>query len=279
MGVLLPVFFAVSCVVVGDTAGKLLVEGGVAPGFVAWSRFGIAALALLPVLRPAGREWRALLGWRLWLRGALIAGGIISILTALRTAPIADVFGAFFVGPIVSYVLSALLLGERVTLPRTLLLLAGFGGVLLVVRPGFSAPEGIGFALLAGCFYGGYLAATRWLAGAWRPGLLLLSQLVAGAVLLAPVGVALVPADWTPRLVMLIAVSAGGSALGNYVLVRVSRKVPGSVVAPLVYTQLISATVAGLAVFGDWPDPIAFLGLTVILASGLGSLALVARGR
>lgn len=279
MGALLPVFLAVSCVVLGDTAGKLLVQGGTAPGFVAWSRFGIAAVALLPVLRPAPAEWRALLDWRLWLRGALIAGGIASILTALRTAPIADVFGAFFIGPIVSYTLSALLLGEKVTAARTLLLLAGFGGVLMVVRPGFGAPEGIGFALLAGCFYGGYLAATRWLAGAWRPGVLLLSQLVAGAVLLAPVGAVAMPAAWSLGLAALVAVSAFGSALGNYILVRVSRTVPGSVVAPLVYTQLVSATLAGVLVFGDWPDPLALTGLAVILASGLASLALVSRAR
>ena len=277
MRAFLAVFAAVSFVVLGDTAGKLLTGAGTAPGFVAWSRFAIAAAVLVPLLRPSGAEWRALGDWRLWLRGALIAGGIASILTALRTAPIADVFGAFFVGPIVSYALCVLLLGERVTPARSALLACGFAGVLMVVRPGLGAPEGIGFALLAGLFYGGYLAATRWLAGAWRPGVLLASQLIAGAVLLAPAGLAALPAAWDGRLAALVALSAFGSAAGNYLLVRVSRTVPGSLVAPLVYTQLISATLAGVLVFGDWPDPLALAGLAVILASGLGSLALASR--
>ena len=273
------VFCAVSLVVLGDTAGKLLTSSGTAPGFVGWTRFALAALLLVPFIGPRGAEWRSLLDWRLWARGATIAAGIACILTALRTAPIADVFGAFFIGPIISYALSVLCLGERVTAARTALLLAGFAGVLMVVRPGLGAPEGIGWALLAGVSYGTYLALTRWLAGAWRPGVMLSSQLIAGAVLLAPLGLAAPPAATDARLAGLVLASALGSAAGNYLLVRVSRTVPASIVAPLVYTQLISATLAGVLVFGDWPDPLALAGLAVILASGLLSLALVSWGR
>ena len=106
------VALATTAIVCGDTAGKLLTGAGVQPLFVAWSRFALAALLLFWVLGlgPAGLE--RLLDWRLILRAALIVGAIASILTALRTEPIANVFGAFFIGPIVAYVLSALLLGE-----------------------------------------------------------------------------------------------------------------------------------------------------------------------
>ncbi|MEK9705591.1 MAG: EamA/RhaT family transporter, partial [Paracoccaceae bacterium] len=45
-------------------------------------------------------------------------------------------------------------------------------------------------------------------------------------------------------------------------------------IAPLVYSQLISASVAGLVVFGDWPDGLSFVGLSLILVSGFGSLML-----
>ena len=270
------VFSAMCLIVTGDTAGKLMTQGGVAPGFIAWSRFAIAALALLPFSGLRRSDLASLLDWRVLLRAGLIAAAISSILTALRTEPIANVFGAFFIGPVVAYVLSVLLLGEKVTRTRSLLLGLGFAGVMLVVRPGFGTTAGMGsgmaFALLAGCCYGGYLAATRWLAGQFRPRFLLISQLIVGAVVLMPAGIGALPARVDPRLVGLIALSALASAAGNYLLVSVSRTTPATRIVPLAYTQLIAATVAGVLVFDTWPDPLSLIGLVVILVSGMMSL-------
>ena len=70
----------------------------------------------------------------------------------------------------------------------------------------------------------------------------------------------------------LIAISALGSAVGNYLLAIANRKAEASLIAPLVYSQLVSATLLGILVFGDWPDLLTLLGLLLILASGLGSL-------
>ena len=276
----LTVFAAMSLIVAGDTAGKLLTEGGVAPAFVAWSRFALAALVLVPLIGPRRRgDWRILADRRVLLRGALIAAGIACILTALRTAPIADVFGAFFVGPLVAAAVSVPLLGERMGPARAGLLLAGFAGVLMVVRPGFgpagfAVAPGIGWALAAGTFYGLYLVATRALAGVWRPGLLLASQLMVGTVLLAPGGLGALPGGLDARFAALVGVSALASAAGNYLLVRASRVADAGRIAPLVYTQLIAATLAGALVFGTLPDVLALAGLGVILVSGLAGLRL-----
>ena len=57
-------------------------------------------------------------------------------------------------------------------------------------------------------------------------------------------------------------------------LVVVSRTTPATVSAPLIYFQLIAATAIGFLVFGDWPEPLALLGLAGIFASGIGGLAL-----
>ena len=180
------VALATTAIVCGDTAGKLLTGAGVQPLFVAWSRFALAALLLFWVLGLGPAGLGRLLDWRLILRAALIVGAIASILTALRTEPIANVFGAFFIGPIVAYVLSALLLGERVSWARTVMLALGFAGVLLVVRPGGEMGTGMIFAVLAGTLYGSYLAATRWLTAFYPPPFLLGSQLLIGAGLLLP---------------------------------------------------------------------------------------------
>ena len=135
----------------GDTAGKLLVtQHGFNPFFLAWSRFGLGALMVLSFLPRGQLDLRLFLDWRIWLRGLLITAGISSILTALQTEALPTVFGAFFVGPILSFFLSAWLLKEPITKAQTALLLLGFGGVMLVVKPGFGMTSGIGFAVLAG---------------------------------------------------------------------------------------------------------------------------------
>lgn len=268
------VFLAVTLVVTGDTCGKLLTQSGVDPFIVAWTRFLIAALVLWPLARMQWRELGPMKDWRVILRAVFIAGGISSILTALETEPIANVFGAFFIGPIISYILAVVFLKERPSAAHTVLLVIGFLGVLLVVKPGFGMTAGTLFALLAGTFYGCYLFMTKLLAGAMRPTRLLMSQLLIGTVLLTPFGLSSpLPVNETGVWVLIIA-SALTSAAGNYLLVIANRTADASLVAPLVYTQLISATVLGVVVFGDWPDTTAFAGLFLIAASGLGSLAL-----
>jgi drug/metabolite transporter (DMT)-like permease len=256
----------------GDAAGKLLGEAGVAPIFTAWSRFALGAALLLPFvlhLTPV----RLFLDWRVWLRGLLIAGGIVCILTALRTEPIANVFGAFFVGPMVAYLLSVWLLREAFSATRVALLAVGFVGVILVVKPGFGMTPGLGFAVLAGLFYGAYLTASRWLSELARPRAMLISQLIVGALVLAPVGLPAMP-EITPRISALTLASALGSMLGNLCLILALRMAPATRLAPFVYTQLIAATALGWAVFGVWPDALTLAGLAVLLVSGLATLAL-----
>ncbi|OZO45711.1 hypothetical protein CGU37_27945, partial [Pseudomonas fluorescens] len=116
------IFLATTAIVSGDAAGKLLTAEAVSPFFVAWSRFALAAVVLLPFSGLQRHEWRHFWNWRVVLRASFIALGISSILTALKTEPIANVYGAFFIGPVVAYVLSVLLLKERVTPARSILL-------------------------------------------------------------------------------------------------------------------------------------------------------------
>jgi len=270
----LPLMLVAMCLIpLGDSAGRILgAFHGVNPLFTAWSRFAMGFL----LLAPFALSWRALglLGdWRIWLRALFLIGGISSILMAVKTEPIANVFGAFFVGPILGYFLSALFLREPITPLRTALLMVGFCGVLLVVKPGFGMTPGLGFAVLAGCFYGCYLTASRWLSGVGRPKDLLITQLLIGTALLLPLGAP----SWPPvtgDVAVWTLVSALGSALGNLLLIIALGLAPASRLAPFVYMQLVAATVLGLVLFGDWPDFLALQGLGLILASGLATLAL-----
>lgn len=274
----LMVVTAMILIVSGDAAAKILGRGGFDSVFVAWTRFALAAVIVAPFAGLQRGDLKLAMDWRLVLRALLIVGGITCILTALKTEPMANVFGGFFIGPIVAYVLSALLLKEVVTWRRSALLAISFIGVLVVVRPGFGMTAGMGFAVLAGCLHGSYLVSTRWLAGQFRPRFLLLSQLVIGALLIAPFAIGPVP-EVTASVAGLILISAMGSAVGNLLLVLVNRTTPASVIAPLIYSQLIVATVLGVLVFGEWPDAYTLLGLAIIVAAGASSVWFAGRGR
>ncbi|KAJ55233.1 membrane protein [Actibacterium mucosum KCTC 23349] len=271
------VFASMLMIVTGDTAGKLLAADGVHPFFIAWTRFVLGAVMVLPFCGLTRANWRDVGDWRLALRAAIIACAICSILTALKTEPIANVFGAFFIGPVVAYLLAAVLLGERLEWARTGLLGIGVIGVVLVVKPGFGATAGMGFALLAGTLYGCFLVSNRWLAPHVRPRLLLFSQLAFGAVLLTPLGLSVPVPGWHGVTAALIGLSALASAVGNFVMVLAARMAPANHLAPFIYLQLIPATYVGWLVFGDWPDTLTMLGLVLVTGSGLATLTLVRR--
>lgn len=272
---------AMALIPAGDTAGKLLTadlvtgQPGAAPVFVAWSRFALGALMVAPfVLRAV--PLRLFADWRIWVRGLMLVGGITSILTALSTEPIANVFAAFFVGPILSWLLSVWLLREPFSALRFCLICLGFVGVILVVKPGFGMTTGMGFAVLAGLFYGSYLVMSRWMADVARPRAMLFSQLIIGAVVLALPGVWAMPAI-TPQVATLTLISAACSMLGNLLLITAYRRAEASRMAPFVYTQLIWATFFGALVFGAVPDGVALAGIALVLVSGLASLAVRTR--
>jgi len=269
---------AMTLIVIGDAAGKGLAGAGFNPFFIAWSRFALGAVLLFPFCGLSRTDLPNLLDRRVLLRACLIAAAICSILTALKTEPIANVFGGFFIGPVVAYFLSALILKERITWRRTLLLAISFIGVLLVVKPGFGMTSGMGFAVLAGCLHGSFLIATRNLAARYRPRFLLISQLLIGSVILFPLGIGALPAV-SFSAVALVVISALGSALGNLLLVLVNRTTPANVIAPLIYSQLLAATLIGLLVFSDWPDALSLAGLIIIMSAGFSSFLLARRGK
>lgn len=259
-------FLAMSLIPAGDSAGKILSTNGFSPFFVAWSRFVLGALMVLPFY---GRQALPLMtDWRIWLRGALLACGITCIQFALKYAPIGDVFAAFFIGPLVSYVLAGVLLGEPMSRLRTLMILIGFCGVLLVVRPGADMSVGLLYAVAAGTCYGSFLTASRWLSGIASPGALVTTQLVIASLLATPFALPQIPimnsGIWT-----LITISAACSMLGNLILLFAYRLAPATKLAPFVYFQLFAAILFGWLLFNEIPDTFTWAGIAIILTSGV----------
>ncbi len=270
------ILLAMTLIPLGDTAGKLLMQQGVTPIYVAWSRFVIGAICLLPFSGLKLSELRHFLDLRLLIRAALFIGAVSSILTAVKTESIANVFGAFFIGPILSYFIAAIFLKEPITLVRSILLFIGFGGALLVIKPGFDMSTGMIYAVMAGTFYGFFLVTNRWLAGTFRPRLILISTLVIGSFVLTPFGIKEMP-ELNMNLSLLILLSSLCSAIGNLLIIEASRQLPASVIAPFVYIQLVAATFFGVVVFNTWPDQLSLIGLITLILAGMSSFLIANR--
>ena len=265
-------FLAMSLIPAGDSAGKLLTGTyNTAPIFVAWSRFLVGALLITPFISHSA--WALLKNWRIWMRAAILAAGITCIQKALQIEEIATAFAAFFVGPLISYVLAVIFLREPVTPTRSALIVLGFVGVLIVVRPGIGTGAGVLWALTAGTCYGIFLTMSRWLGALGTPLAMTFTQLVIAALLLLPFGLTALP-EFNGTVAALTVTSALCSMLGNLLLLYAYKLVPATRIAPLVYFQLVAAVGLGLAIFGDLPDVWTWAGLIVILTAGLASARL-----
>ncbi len=261
----------------GDAIAKSAHEFMDVPiSFMAWSRFALGALILAPFALSQQVRLAELVRVPVLLRGLAISIAVFLILQGAARAPLADVFGAFFVAPLISFGLAVLFLKERPGMARTLLILMGFLGLLLIVKPIGGITSGMAFALAAGVFYGVFLTANRGLSGQHRAISMLWAQLIIGAIVMFPF-VTHFPTDWSLKLVLAVAASATTSAFGNYLIVLAYRRVEASRLAPLVYVQLFGATIYGVLFFGVFPGVLSFAGLCLLFASGLAALAL--RGR
>lgn len=242
-------------------------------GAIAWSRFVVGSALVVPIalgqgaFRGLGRGFVA----RQALRGLLLSGVIYGILQAVTRVPLADAFGAFFIGPSLATLLAALLLREKVGRLEWGSVVLGFLGVLLVLRPTGEVSPGLVWALGSGTCFAGFLIATRWAVGSAPPIAQLAGQLVTGAIVLAAVGLPDFLAAGLPQWGWILAMGLISSG-SNLMQLLAFRHAGAAYLAPLAYTQLFSATLLGWAVFGDLPDTLAFIGLAVILGAGLMKL-------
>ena len=137
---------------IGDAIAKQL--SGISPlsaGFMAWSRFAFGLIALLPFVVSTGvfREVKPGFLPKQCVRGFCIAMTLVFILSAVGKSPLADVFGAFFIGPVIATVLSVIWLKEHVNWLGWMTVVLGFAGVLMVVQPGGEINTGLIHALIA----------------------------------------------------------------------------------------------------------------------------------
>ncbi|MEZ5777743.1 MAG: DMT family transporter [Paracoccaceae bacterium] len=212
---------------------------------------------------PEDRKWLA-------LRTLGEVAGTLTFLSALRQMPLANLSAILQFLPLAVTLAAALLLREKVGWRRLTAILVGFGGVLLIVRPG---AEGFNNWALVGLASVGFvvlrdLATRRLSRGVPSVAVAILaaaSVTLTGAVLL-PLG------GWVPvdlRLALLIAGAAVFLIVGYLLIVMAMRVGEVALVAPFRYTALVFAIVLGWAVFGQLPDAMTIAGASVVILTGI----------
>lgn len=226
----------------------------------------LLARALGGLTQPRGSDLR-LLGWRTLAE----LGATLTFLTALVHMPLANLSAILQSLPLAVTLGAALLLGEKVGWRRMLAIAAGFGGVLMIVRPGtagFDIWSVVGLASVA-CVVVRDLMTRRM---SHRLTSVTVATTTAVAVTLMGAVGTLLGDGWTPvPLADLVRLSVAALALviGYLCVVTAMRVGDVALVAPFRYTALVWAILLGWLLFGDWPDMMTFAGAGVIVVSGL----------
>ena len=238
---------------------------------ITWGRYLFYALSLVPfaLLRLKGAVLRPARPGLQVLRAALMAVSAFSFFWAIVYMPLADTMAVFFIYPFVVLLGSAVILRETIGWLRWAMVAVGFVGAFLVIRPSVGEiSPGVPFALLSGLSYAASMLTTRKL-GQHDPALLT----AAITALLGAVAYSLVmPAVWvTPGGADWLLLIAMGviAAIGHFLIVYAHRLAPASQLAPFGYTEIASALVLGLIIFGDIPTATGWLGIVLIIGSGV----------
>jgi len=247
---------------------------------IAFFRFAFQSLLMTLVAgalprRPAPRPVRF---WLLLMPGVMMGAATTFFFSALAYLPIADALAIFFVEPLLLTLLAALFLRERIGWRRMVGVAVGLGGAMLVIRPNFAA---VGWPALlplgtAVCF-ATYVVSSRRLVHDLGPVRVMRATGYAGTLVL---GLALAAGwslglDWgrptAPTANQWLRLAGLGvvATTGHFLLAAALRHLPASVIAPFQYLEIVSAAVLGLLIFGDFPDALTWLGIGIIVTSGL----------
>lgn len=198
-------------------------------------------------------------------------GAGISMVGALGFMPIANATAILQFIPLVTTMAAAILFRERVGWRRWLAGIAGFFGVLLILQPGADGFTWWSLLAIAAMLF----MSTRDLATSRidrSVPTLLVGAASAGAVAVAGAALATVATGWVPPTPRSIAFTiAAGMALsaGFICLVVGMRNAEMSAVAPFRYFTLLWAILMGYFAWGEVPNPLAWVGLSVVVAAGL----------
>lgn len=231
-------------------------------------RFPVQGLRLLSTPNPRFQA----------LRGVLLLTTSACSFFGLQYLPVGEFTAMVMLSPLVATAMAAWILKNPVSQQRWLLMVAGLAGVLLVIRPGGQVFSwALLFPVVLVTTYAWFQVLTSRLSGDENPYTTHFYTGLVGALVMSPIvlfswNTAALLAHW-PWFVLIGFLGT----FGHLMLIRAYMRASAPVLTPFLYTQIAFATLAGWLVFSHAPDALAWLGIAVIAASGVGNALLSAR--
>lgn len=256
-----------------DSASKFLVVSGVPALMGIWARYQIQAALTTAFLLPtqgtkALRTRRPLLQV---VRGLLLFGCSAFLFASLRFVSLGDLTAIVLTSPLVVTLLAAVWLKEKVTPLRWLLVIGGFVGTLVILRPGSThwtwamvLPLGLvacnsAFQVLTGKLARTENPLTTHMYTGWT-----------GAVLAALA----LPFVWQSGFPASVWLAMGLTGLlatvGHLLLILGYQRAPAMTLTPYLYTQIAFAVLCDWLIFSHQPDGLSTLGMGLIALCGAG---------
>jgi len=277
-GVLLMIIFALLGPMI-DVFGKF--AGQMIPAAeIAFARFFLQGLILLPVViyrKALVRMVRKEAGLHV-LRGCLMGIATTCFFAAVKYMPIADAIAIFFVEPMILTILSGVILRENVGWRRYVACIVGFMGAMLVIQPSFQEMGWVAIYPIGTAFsFAFYLLLTRTLVQRTDPFAMQFYTGVTGSAFMAIVlfiGLGTGSEIFDPVMpnmhYMWLLLGVGVTAtISHLFIVFAFKNAPASILAPFQYLEIFSATILGYIFFNDFPNALKWVGIAIIIASGI----------
>jgi len=263
-----------------DVSSKLAAENGIPVGQITAARFVVQGALMLPIVLWMGLSWAVtprVLGF-VFLRAVFLILSTFSFVSGIEVMPVADALAIAFVEPFVLLILGSLIFKDEVGPRRIAACAVGFGGALLVIQPSLAAfgyvalwPLGTAF------FFAFYMLVTRAMSAYMHPVTMQMHTSLAGVAICVPLMFAFDGTGWgeldpvmPAGLNWLWLFGVGFWAGVSHMCMTYALKfAPSATLAPLHYSEIVAAVALGYLIFGDFPNPLTWTGIAVIVSSGL----------
>jgi drug/metabolite transporter (DMT)-like permease len=278
-GVLLMLAFCVIAPLL-DVAAKLAAENGVPVGQITAARFVVQTALMLPVIVLMGLSLRLsarALAYTL-VRALFLIVSTFAFVSGIEVMPIADALAIVFVEPFILLILGRVLFGDQVGPRRIAACAVGFVGALFVIQPSLAAFGLVALWPLATAFlFAFYMLVTRAMSSWMHPVAMQFHTSWTGLLLCLPVmfladgsGIPALDPVWPDGLNWLWLFGVGFWAAVSHMCMTYALKfAPSATLAPLHYSEIVTAVILGYLIFGDFPNAMTWVGIAIIVSSGL----------
>ena len=238
---------------------------------ITWARYFFTVAFTLPIMFFFFRKnlvWTDKPKLQL-IRGLILLTANVCFFYSISIISLAKALTLAFIAPLIVTAFSPIFLGEKVGFRRWSAVIIGFIGSMVVIRPGFVEINLASLAALGtGVMYGFYLIITRKLSSSDNPLLTLLLTGVVGTIIISFV----MPFVWIkPTLNQWSMMAAIGifACVGHLFIILSLKYADASKLAPFSYFEIVTNIIIGYYFFSDFPDKWTFVGLFIIILSGI----------